>query len=176
VEHLRLFSCSHRGALRALTSENVGQVQGKNGRRGRHVRSGCSAVRQLEQIGGALPPRNRWNFQDNNTQCRGEANFATVRLDYKDSEMVTDNDLRLTPVVRPTPPADGDDSDSSDSVDVPTAAAGFAAELDCRRTFMYCVSLIRFGLSYRQIASVMVHHRRTITEVNRLAAQTNSFT
>jgi hypothetical protein len=96
--------------------------------------------------------------------------------DYNGSEMVTDNGLRLTPVLRPTPPADGDDSDSSDSVDVPTAAAGFAAELDCRRTFMYCVSLIRFGLSYRQIASVMGHHRRTITEVNRLAAQTKSFT
>jgi hypothetical protein len=65
------------------------------------------------------------------------------------SELATDDDVRLKPVLRPTPPADGDDSDSSDSVHNPTAA-----ELHCRRAFKYCVSLIRFGLSYRQIASV----------------------
>jgi hypothetical protein len=72
-----------------------------------------------------------------------------------DSELSTDNDVRLIPVLRKAPPAAGDDSDSSDAVNDPRAAAGFTAELHCRRTLMYCVSLIRFGLSYRQIASVM---------------------
>jgi hypothetical protein len=70
--------------------------------------------------------------------------------------------VRLIPVLRPTPPADGDGSDSSDSVEDPSAAAGFTAEIDCRRTFMYCVSLIRFGLSYRQISSVMETMRSTL--------------
>jgi hypothetical protein len=56
-----------------------------------------------------------------------------------DSELPTDNDVRLIPVLRPTPPAAGDDSDSSDAGHDPRAAAGFTAELHCRRTFMYCV-------------------------------------
>jgi hypothetical protein len=70
--------------------------------------------------------------------------------------------VRLIPVFRRTPPADGDESDSSDSVHNPMAAQGFTADLHCRRTFMYCVSLIRFGLSYRQIASVMETIRSTL--------------
>jgi hypothetical protein len=45
-EPFRIFPCSHRGALRALTSENVGQAQDKCGRYGRPARSGCSAVIQ----------------------------------------------------------------------------------------------------------------------------------
>jgi hypothetical protein len=79
-----------------------------------------------------------------------------------DSELATDNDLRLIPVLRPTPPAAGDGSDSSDAVHDPRAAAGCTAELHCRRTFMYCVSLIRFGLSHRQMASVMETMRSTL--------------
>jgi hypothetical protein len=82
-----------------------------------------------------------------------------------DSGLATDNDVRLIPVLRPTPPTDGDDSDSSDSDHDPRAAAGFTAELHCRRTFMYCVSLIRFGLSYRQIASVMKRMRSKLPGV-----------
>jgi hypothetical protein len=72
-----------------------------------------------------------------------------------DSDLATGNDVRFITVLRRTPPADGDDIDSSDSVHNPTAAEGFTAELHCWRTFMYCDSLIPFGLSYRQIASVM---------------------
>jgi hypothetical protein len=79
-----------------------------------------------------------------------------------DSELATDNEVTLTPVLRPTLPPDGNDSDSSDSVHDPRAAAGFTAELHCWRTFLYWVSLIRFGLSYRQISLVMQTMRSTI--------------
>jgi hypothetical protein len=48
---LPIFPALASRALRALTSEHVGQAQGKSGR---HVRSGCSAVLQHEQIPDAL--------------------------------------------------------------------------------------------------------------------------
>jgi hypothetical protein len=72
-----------------------------------------------------------------------------------DSGLANDNDVLVIPVLQPTPPTDGDDRDSSDSVPDPRTAAGFTAELDCRRTVMYCALQIRFGLSYRQNSSVI---------------------
>jgi hypothetical protein len=60
-------------------SKMWGKLKTKSGRCGRHVRSGCLAGLQREQIGGALTPRHRWKYQDYNKQCRGEADFVTVR-------------------------------------------------------------------------------------------------
>jgi hypothetical protein len=156
----------------------VGQVQGKSG----HCADvmSAAAVQQffnMNKLEAHFRRTTAGSVKIKVSSAVGKLISSRYEKD-NDSELATDNEVRLIPDLRPTPPADGDDSDFSDSVEDPSAAAGFKAALDCRRTFMYCLSLIRFGLSYRQISSVMETMRSTFpgarSEFKPLTRQTAS--